>query len=406
MSLYEILKQRGYIAQMTHEEEIKDLLNNQKIPFYIGFDPTAASLHVGHFLQIMAAGIMQKYGHVPIILIGGGTTMVGDPSGRTDMRKMLTQDEINANGERFKNQLKNFISFENNAAIMVNNADWLLDINYIDFLREYGSFFSVNRMLTAEAYKNRMEKGLTFLEFNYMIMQAYDFLQLNIRHGVVLQMGGNDQWSNIIAGVDLIRRVRNTSAYGLTFTLLTTGSGEKMGKTAKGALWLDKNKTTPYEFYQYFRNTEDTNVSAYLKLLTNTPLEEIKEIENLKGKEINQAKTLLAYEITKLVHGEEEAGKAKAAALSIFEAKESSENMPSYFIDKTKLEEGISILELLQEAKLISSRSEGRRLIRQKGIKINGVVSEDEEFKVKSLTDLIIQKGKKTYCKIIPRDNQ
>ena len=406
MTLYETLLTRGYIAQNTHEDEVKHLLNNEKIHFYIGFDPTADSLHVGHFLTIMAMSILQNHGHIPVLLIGGGTAMIGDPSGRQDMRKIMTLEQIQQNANNFKNQLSRFITFENNAAIMANNADWLRDINYINFLRDYGTHFSVNRMLTADAYKSRLDQGLTFLEFNYMILQAYDFLVLNEKYNCIMQLGGRDQWSNIIAGVDLIRRIKSKDAYGLTLSLLETSEGLKMGKTAKGALWLDKNKTTPYEFYQYFRNVDDKSVIKCLKLLTFVEDEKITELEQLKGKDINKAKILLAFEITKLVHGEEEALKAENAAKSLFLKEEVGEDsVPTITLPKKDISEGIDIITLLSGANLISSRSEGRRLILQNGIKINGTTVNDIEYNV-SIKDILdnhisIQKGKKNFCKVL-----
>ncbi|HAA63924.1 MAG TPA: tyrosine--tRNA ligase, partial [Thermoanaerobacter sp.] len=314
VSVLDVLQERGYIQQMTHEEEIRELLEKEKITFYIGFDPTADSLHVGHFLQIMVMSHMQKAGHRPIVLIGGGTAMVGDPSGRTDMRKILTREEINRNAEAFKKQMQRLIDFSDGKAIMANNADWLLNLNYIEFLRDIGVHFSVNRMLTAECFKSRLERGLSFLEFNYMLMQAYDFLELNKRYNCVMQMGGDDQWSNIIAGIELIRKKEGKQAYGMTFTLLTTSEGKKMGKTEKGAVWLDPNKTSPYEFYQYWRNIADADVEKALALLTFLPMDEVRRLGALKDKEINEAKKVLAYEVTKLIHGEEEAIKAQKAA--------------------------------------------------------------------------------------------
>ena len=399
MNLYETLTARGYIAQATHEDEIKRILNEEKIHFYIGFDPTADSLHVGHFLTMMVMSHMQRYGHTPIALLGSGTAMVGDPSGRTDMRQMMTAETISSNADCFKEQMRGFISFENNKAIMANNADWLRELNYIQFLRDYGANFSVNRMLTADAYKTRMEQGLTFLEFNYMIMQAYDFLELHNRYNCVLQMGGRDQWSNIIAGVDLIRRVKGKEAYGLTLSLLTTSTGQKMGKTTKGALWLDADKTTPYEFYQYFRNVDDTSVITCLKLLTFVEMDKINEMAALKGQDINKAKILLAHEVTKLVHGEEEADKAQATAQSLFEGGiEEGETIPTYMLPKELL--NLDIVNLLVEIDLAKSKTEARRLIAQKGIKIDGQVVLDEEYAITG--SIILQKGKKVFCKVIP----
>ncbi len=404
-NVYDILKERGFIAQLTHEEEIRDLLTNQKVTFYIGFDPTADSLHVGHFLQMMVMAHMQRAGHKPIALIGGGTAMVGDPSGRTDMRKMMTRETIAHNAENFKKQLSKFIDFTNDRAIMVNNADWLLELNYVNFLREIGVHFSVNRMLTAECFKSRMEKGLTFIEFNYMLMQSYDFLILHQKYGCRLQLGGDDQWSNILGGIDLIRRVDAKEAYGMTFTLLTTSEGKKMGKTEKGALWLDPEKTSPYDFYQYWRNVDDSDVIKCLKLLTFLPMEEIEKLAQLKNEQINEAKKVLAYEVTKLVHGEDEAVKARQLAEALFGGGGSTANLPSTEVAAGELENGINILDLLLKTGLIPSKGEGRRLIQQGGIYIDEAPVSSFDFTVgKELFkdgELIIKKGKKTYHKII-----
>ncbi len=404
-NVYDILKERGFIAQLTHEEEIKDLLANQKVTFYIGFDPTADSLHVGHFLQMMVMAHMQRAGHKPIALIGGGTAMVGDPSGRTDMRRMMTRETIDHNADNFKKQLSKFIDFTNDRAIMVNNADWLLELNYVSFLREIGVHFSVNRMLTAECFKSRMEKGLTFIEFNYMLMQSYDFLILQQKYGCSIQLGGDDQWSNILGGIDLIRRVEAKEAYGMTFTLLTTSEGKKMGKTEKGALWLDAEKTSPYDFYQYWRNVDDSDVIKCLKLLTFLPMEEIRKLEQLKNEQINEAKKVLAYEVTKLVHGEEEAVKAKQLAEALFGGGGSTMDLPSTEIAASELESGINILDLLLRTGLIPSKGEGRRLVQQGGIYIDEAPVPTIDFIVgKELFkdgELIIKKGKKTYHKII-----
>jgi len=404
-NVYDVLKERGYIAQLTHEEEIKDLLNNNKVTFYIGFDPTADSLHVGHFLQMMVMAHMQRAGHKPIALIGGGTAMVGDPSGRTDMRRMMTPETISHNAERFKQQLSRFIDFSDGRAIMVNNADWLMNLNYIEFLREIGVHFSVNRMLTAECFKTRMERGLTFIEFNYMLMQSYDFLTLNRKYGCCLQLGGDDQWSNILGGIDLIRRVEGKEAYGMTFTLLTTSEGKKMGKTQKGALWLDPEKTSPYDFYQYWRNIDDADVIKCLKLLTFLPMEEINKLAQLKNEQINEAKKVLAYEVTKLIHGEEEAQKARNLAQALFEGGGSTRNLPSTEVTAAELENGINIIDLLIKAGLVPSKGEARRLIQQGGIYVeeSQVPSIDYVISKEMFKDgeLIIKKGKKTYHKII-----
>jgi len=404
-NVFDTLKERGFIAQLTHEEQIKDLLKNNKVSFYIGFDPTADSLHVGHFLQMMVMAHMQRAGHKPIALIGGGTAMVGDPSGRTDMRKMMTRETISHNAERFKHQLSKFIDFSNDRAIMVNNADWLLNLNYVDFLREIGVHFSVNRMLTAECFKSRMEKGLTFIEFNYMLMQSYDFLILNREYGCSMQLGGDDQWSNILGGIDLIRRVESKEAYGMTFTLLTTSEGKKMGKSEKGALWLDPDKTSPYDFYQYWRNIDDADVIKCLKLLTFLPMDEINKLAQLKNEQINEAKKVLAYEVTKLIHGEEEAQKAKQLAEALFGGGGSASDLPSTEIMVSELKNGINIIDLLLRTGLVPSKGEGRRLVQQGGIYIGeaAVPSIDYTVTEESFTngELIIKKGKKTYHKII-----
>ena len=406
MGVFEELKSRGLIAQMTNEEKIKDLLNNNKINFYIGFDPTADSLHVGHFVQIMVMSHMQKAGHIPIALFGGGTGMIGDPSGKSDMRKMLTRETINHNIECFKKQMSRLIDFSNNKAIMVNNSDWLSDLNYINFLRDIGICFSVNRMLSFECYKQRLEKGLSFFELNYMLMQSYDFLVLNRKYNCILELGGDDQWSNIIGGVELIRKKDSKEAYGMTFTLLTTSEGKKMGKTESGAVWLDSEKTSPYEFYQYWRNVDDADVVNCLKILTFLPLGEIDELAKLKGSEINKAKEILAYEVTKLIHGEEEATKAQETAKALFTSETDTDNMPSTQIDRTIFDSNkISIIDLLVNLKLVPSKGEARRLINQGGISINGekvlTISESvtlEQFANKGY--IIIKKGKKVYHKV------
>lgn len=403
-SVFDVLQQRGFIGQLTHEEEIKQLLKEEKVTFYIGFDPTADSLHVGHFIQIMVMAYMQRYGHRPIALIGGGTTMVGDPSGRTDMRKMMSLEQIQANGEKFKEVFKKFLDFSDDKAIMVNNADWLLPLNYIEFLRDIGSCFSVNKMLTAECYKNRLENGLSFLEFNYMIMQSYDFLMLYKNYGCSMQFGGNDQWNNILGGVDLIRRKCSGSAYGMTFNLLVNSEGKKMGKTEKGALWLDKEKTSPYEFYQYWRNVGDDDVENCLKLLTFLPMEEVSRLAALKGSEINEAKKVLAYEVTKIIHGQEEAKAAQSAADALFGQGADDAGMPTTEIAFDKVEKGMDIISILIEANLASSKSDAKRLIDQGGVAVNGdkiesvgvIISLDNFDEGK----LIIKKGKKIYHKV------
>lgn len=404
-NVFDILKERGFIAQLTHEEPIKEALEKEQVTFYVGFDPTADSLHVGHFIPVMAMAHMQRAGHRPIAVVGGGTTMVGDPTGKTDMRKMLTLEEIQENAEKFKKQLSRFIDFDNGKALMVDNADWLLKLNYVDFLREIGVHFSVNRMLTAECFKTRLEKGLSFIEFNYMLMQSYDFLKLSQDYNCKFQLGGDDQWANILGGIELIRRVEGKEAYGMTFTLLTTSEGKKMGKTEKGALWLDAEKTTPYEFYQYWRNVQDADVIKCLKLLTFLPMNEIHKLEELKDSQINEAKKILAFEVTKLVHGEEEALKAKQTAEALFEKGGASDDAPSTTITSDEISTGINILDLLMKANLIPSKGEGRRLIQQGGVYVNDKTITDFNLSITSndFTDneLLIRKGKKVYHKIV-----
>lgn len=403
-NVYDTLKERGLIAQTTHEEEIRKILGEKKITFYIGFDPTADSLHIGHFMQLIVMKHMQNAGHRPIILLGGGTTMVGDPTGKTDMRPMITQEMIQKNAANFKAQMSKFIDFSEGRALMVNNADWLLNLNYVEFLREIGVHFSVNRMLTAECFKSRMEKGLTFLEFNYMLMQGYDFYKLNKDYDCLMEFGGDDQWSNIIGGIELIRRKEGKQAYGMTFTLLTTSEGKKMGKTEKGALWLDPEKVSPYEFYQYWRNVDDKDVIRMLKLVTFLPMEEIAQYEKLEGQELNKAKCVLAYEVTKMVHGEAAAKAANDAALSIFTGG-GSENMPSATVAAADLGDGKNVLDLLTEVGLIPSKGEGRRLIQQNGLSINGekVASIDLTVTPAMFPEsvCIVKKGKKTFLKLI-----
>lgn len=404
-NVFDVLKERGFIQQTTHEDELRELLGNESIPFYIGFDPTADSLHVGHFLQVITMMHMQQAGHKPIILIGGGTAMVGDPSGKTDMRKMLTKDDIQNNSDRFKKHFTKFLDFSDGKAIISNNAEWLLELNYVNFLRDIGRHFSVNRMLTAECFKSRLEKGLSFLEFNYMLMQSYDFVELYKRYGCQLQLGGDDQWSNIISGVDLVRRVQNEKVYGMTFTLLTTSEGKKMGKTEKGALWLDPEKTSPYDFYQYWRNVNDADVEKCLALLTFLPMEEVRALGALEGAEINKAKEVLAFEVTNLVHGEEEAIKAQEASKALFSQGTNMDNVPSYEVESSVVEEGIDIISLLANFKLIPSRSEGFRLIKQGGLSIDGNKVDDTKFTITQdlFNDgkILIKKGKKKYYQII-----
>jgi tyrosyl-tRNA synthetase len=404
-NVYDILVERGFIEQCTHEEEVRELLGKEKVTFYIGFDATADSLTAGHFLTIMAMMHMQKAGHRPIALLGGGTTMIGDPTGKSDMRTMMTRETIDYNAKRFHQQLSRFITFDDDQAIIENNADWLLDLNYVDFLREIGVHFSVNKMLTAECYKQRMEKGLTFFEFNYMLMQSYDFWKLYKKHGCVLEMGGNDQWSNIIGGVELIRRKEGKAAYGLTFKLLTTSEGIKMGKTMKGAIWLDPEKTSPYEFYQYWRNVEDVKVEELLGLLTFLPMDEVHRLGSLEGAAINEAKEVLAYEITKIVHGEEEAKKAQEAARALFAGGGKTDDMPTTVYGADKLEAGIDLITLLTDTKLCATRSEARRLITQGGVSVNEEKVTDfaRVYKTADLNDagsLVIKKGKKGYHQI------
>ena len=401
-NVFDTLKERGFIAQCTNEDEVRAMLEKERVSFYIGFDPTADSLHVGHFLGLMAMAHLQRAGHRPICLVGGGTGTVGDPSGRTDMRKMLTDEDIEHNCNCFKEQMKRFIDFSEDKALMVNNGDWLRALNYIELLRDVGPHFSVNRMLTAECYKQRMEKGLTFLEFNYMIMQAYDFMELNHRYGCKLEMGGDDQWSNIIAGVELIRRKDATPAYGLTFTLLTKSDGKKMGKTAGGALWLDPKKTSPYEFYQYWRNVDDSDVEKCLALLTFLPMEEVHRLGAFKDQQINEAKTILAYEVTKLVHGQEEADKAKAAAEAMFGGQGTSADIPTIAVGAEAV--GQKLLDVLAANAVFASKSEGRRLIQQNGVSLNDVKVSDVDY-VLAESDFpegaaLVKKGKKKYYRL------
>lgn len=401
-NVFDVLKERGLIKQTTHEDEIRELLGKEQVTFYIGFDPTADSLHVGHFMQIIVMMYMQKYGHKPIVLIGGGTTMVGDPSGRTDMRQMITKEAILENGNKFKKTFGKFIDFSEDKAIIDNNADWLLELNYIDFIRTIGRHFSVNRMLTAECFKQRLETGLSFLEFNYMLMQSYDFLELHRRYNCKMQFGGDDQWSNILGGVDLVRREMGDQVYGMTFALLTTSEGKKMGKTQKGALWLDPAKTTPYEFYQYWRNVEDADVRTCLSMLTFLPMNEVERLSSLKDAEINRAKEILAFEVTKLVHSEEEAQKAQEAARALFSGGGSMDDVPKTQMDASEFEgEGMGIVTLIAELKLVGSKGDGFRTIEQGGLSIDDVKVTDTKLMVTKdmFKDgkLLIKKGKKTF---------
>lgn len=403
MGVYEELVERGLIAQVTDEEQIRDLVNNGKAVFYIGFDPTADSLHVGHFMALTLMKRLQEAGNKPIALIGGGTAMIGDPSGRTDMRQMMTKETINHNCECFKKQMSRFIDFGEGKAMMVNNADWLLDLNYIEVLREVGACFSVNRMLAAECYKQRMEKGLSFLEFNYMIMQSYDFYALYQKYGCNLQFGGDDQWSNMIGGMELIRRKLGKDANAMTITLLTNSEGKKMGKTQKGAVWLDAEKTTPYEFYQYWRNVDDGDVIKCMKLLTFIPMSEINEYAKLEGAELNKAKEVLAYSLTELVHGKEEADKAQTAAKALFAGGCDDSNMPSTTVEDADFEDGkVTILALMIKAGMIKSNGEGRRLIQQGGVSVDDVKVTDVFATVSKddvVNGIIIKKGKKVFRK-------
>ena len=405
MGIYEELKGRGLIAQVTDEEEIKDLINNGGARFYIGFDPTADSLHVGHFMALCLMKRLQMAGNKPIVLLGGGTGMIGDPSGRTDMRSMLTPEAIQHNCDCFKEQIGRFIEFGEDKAIVVNNADWLLDLKYVDMLREVGTYFSVNNMLRAECYKQRMERGLSFFEFNYMIMQSYDFYYLHKNYGCNMQFGGNDQWSNMLGGTELIRKKTGDDAYAMTITLLLNSEGKKMGKTAKGAVWLDPNKTSPFEFYQYWRNVADDDVMKCLRMLTFVPLEEIDAMEAWDDARVNEKKEILAYELTALVHGEEEAKKAQATARAIFSGAGDSENMPMTEVPADMLEDGsVNIVDLLMLAGLVKSKSEARKLIQQNGVSLGGepVASHEDRVSVEQLQEgAIVRKGKKIYRKFV-----
>ena len=406
MTIYDELVARGLIAQVTDEKEIKELINNGKATFYIGFDPTADSLHVGHFMALCLMKRLQMAGNKPIVLIGGGTAQIGDPSGRTDMRQMMTTETINHNVECFKKQMSRFIDFGEGKAIMVNNADWLMDLNYVDVLREVGAHFSVNRMLTAECYKQRMEKGLSFLEFNYMIMQSYDFYTLFQKYGCNMEFGGDDQWSNMLGGTELIRRKLGKDAYAMTINLLLNSEGKKMGKTQSGAVWLDPNKTTPFEFFQYWRNVSDADVLKCIRMLTFLPLEEIDKMESWEGAQLNEAKEILAFELTKLVHGEEEAAKAKGASHALFAGGANNANMPTVTITAEDFPDGeLDIISVLVKAGLCDSRGDGRRNIQQGGVSVADEKVTDISTKY-TLDDfkgegLIIRRGKKKFAKII-----
>lgn len=402
MTIYDELVARGLIAQLTDEEEIKELINNGKATFYIGFDPTADSLHVGHFMALCLMKRLQMAGNKPIALLGGGTGMIGDPSGKSDMRKMLTKEDIEHNIDCFKKQMSRFIDFSEGKAIMVNNADWLLDLNYVDVLREVGACFSVNKMLTYECYKQRMERGLTFLEFNYMIMQSYDFYMLYQKYGCTMQFGGDDQWANMLGGTELIRKKLGRDAHAMTITLLLNSEGKKMGKTEKGAVWLDPEKTPPYDFYQYWRNVADADVMKCIRMLTFLPIEEIEAMKDWEGSQLNKAKEILAYELTKLVHGEEEAQKAQEGAKALFGGGGNTENMPSTEILAAEIPgEGINIMDLLVKTGLAPSKSEARRLVQQGGISVDDVKVTDPNAPVKIDGEVIIKKGKKVFHKAI-----
>ena len=404
MSVFDVLQERGFIAQVSHEEEIREMLEKEKITFYIGFDPTADSLHVGHFIALMAMAHMQRAGHRPIALLGGGTGMIGDPSGKDDMRKMLTPEFINHNIECFKKQMSKFIDFSDGKALMVNNGDWLLNLNYVNLLREVGTHFSVNHMLAAECYKKRWDKGLTFFEFNYMIMQAYDFYTLHKNYNCVLQMGGDDQWSNMLAGVELIRRKDQKPAFCITCKLLTTSDGRKMGKTEKGALWLDAEKCSPYDFYQYWRNVDDSDVEKCLALLTFLPMDEVRRLGAYKDEKINEAKKVLAYEVTKLIHGQAEADKAVKATEALFGGGADMENVPT--LEIAEAEKTAKLVDVLTARKVFSSKREARQMIAQRGLYLNNAAVEDAEF---TLTPdlfaedggVMIRKGKKKYYRIV-----
>ncbi len=406
MTIYDELVARGLIAQVTDEKEIKELINNGKATFYIGFDPTADSLHVGHFMALCLMKRLQMAGNKPIVLIGGGTAQIGDPSGRTDMRQMMTTETINHNVECFKKQMSRFIDFGEGKAIMVNNADWLMDLNYVDVLREVGAHFSVNRMLTAECYKQRMEKGLSFLEFNYMIMQSYDFYTLFQKYGCNMEFGGDDQWSNMLGGTELIRRKLGKDAYAMTINLLLNSEGNKMGKTQSGAVWLDPNKTTPFEFFQYWRNVSDADVLKCIRMLTFLPLEEIDEMESWEGAQLNEAKEILAFELTKLVHGEEEAAKAKEASHALFAGGANNANMPTVTVTAEDFPDGeLDIISVLVKAGLCDSRGDGRRNIQQGGVSVADEKVTDISTKY-TLNDfkgegLIIRRGKKKFAKVV-----
>lgn len=406
-SIYDVLKERDLIKQITFEDEFKEMVGKEKTHVYLGIDPTADSIHIGHFIPLMMMSYFQKCGHTPVILIGGGTALIGDPSGKTDMRKMLTKEDIEKNVENIKKQVSKFISFEGeNAAIIVNNADWILDLNYMDFIRTYGVHFNVNHMLQAECFKQRMEKGLTFFELNYMLMQSHDFLKLFEKYSCKVEIGGDDQWSNMIAGVDLIRKIHKNGSFCVTCPLLLNSEGKKMGKTVSGALWLDKNKTSPYEFYQYWRNIGDKEVKDVLRMLTYIPMDEVNRLSSLEGSKINEAKKIAAFEITKLIHGEEEAIKAKEASEALFEKSSNNINMPTFELSKDSIANGLSILDLIVLTKIAPSKGQARTLVEQGGISINDEKITDAKHTI-SLdlfnNDVILKKGKKVFIKIIAK---
>ncbi len=402
-NVMDTLKERGLVQQITYEDDLYELLGRESVSFYIGFDPTADSLHVGHYVAMMVMAHMQKAGHKPIALMGGGTAMVGDPSGKTDMRKMLTKEEIASNVEKIKSQFARVLDFSDGKAVMVNNGDWLMEKKYVEFLREVGAHFSVNRMLTAECYKQRLEKGLSFLEFNYMIMQAYDFLHLNKEYGCKLQMGGDDQWSNILAGADLIRRKEKQPAFACTFPLLLTAQGKKMGKTESGALWLSPERTSPYEFYQYWRNVDDADVENCLAMLTFIPMDEVRRLGALKDAEINEAKKVLAYEVTKLVHGDEEAKKAEAATNALFGGGGNMAETPTTELTESEFEENSGLLQLMVKCGLTKSNGEGRRLVQQGGVRVDDEQIKDVNYIVPKpeSNELMIKKGKKVFHRVV-----
>ena len=404
-SVYDLLKERGFIAQCTYEDDLKKKLESEQLTFYVGFDPTADSLHIGHYIPIMAMAHMQKFGHRPIALVGGGTAMIGDPSGKTDMRKMMTRETVAANAAAIKSQLSRFISFDDDKAIMADNGDWLLGLNYVEFIRDIGALFSVNRMLTAECYKQRLERGLTFLEFNYMLMQSYDFLMLNQKYGCTLQMGGDDQWSNMLSGADLIRRKEHKDAFAMTFQLLLNHEGKKMGKTVSGALWLDPKKTSPYDFYQYWRNVDDEDVEKCLALLTFLPMEEVRELGRLDGSEKNKAKRVLAYEVTKLVHGEEEATRAQQAAEALFGGGGLSGSVPTTHISEAQLDEDARVTTWAVNCGLCKSRGEARKTVEGGGLYIGDekVTDINQTLTLAQLQGdgVLLRRGKKSYHRLV-----